>query len=143
MYSRDFPPPIFGSHLSNDGSRVIVQTLFSVFCLDQHGKMLWNYNGTGTNPIHVATSSDASHVAVTDTQLRLLNGQGRILWNSTSITNLVQSLIVSPDAKYVAVGTAMDGHPRPLSLSNNTGSPPWSRADDRNPPSTPFYAHQS
>ena len=143
VYSRDFPPPIFGSHLSNDGSRVIAQTPFSVFCLDHHGMMLWNYNGTSTNLIHVATSSDASRVAVADTQLRLLNGQGRILWNSTSITNLVQSLVITPDAKYVAVGTAIDGNHGTLYLFNNTGSLLWSRAEDSNPSSIAFSGDES
>ncbi len=143
VYSRDFPPPIFGSHLSNDGSRVIAQTPFSVFCLDQHGKMLWNYNGTSGNFIHVTTSSDASRVAVADTQLRLLSGQGRILWNSTSITNLVQSLIISPDAKYVAVGTAIDGNHGTLYLFNNTGSVLWSRAEDSSPSSIAFSGDES
>ena len=143
VYSRDFPPPIFGSHLSNDGSRVIVQTPFSVVCLDQHGKMLWNYNGTSGNLIHVAASSDASHVAVTDTQLRLLSGQGRILWNSTSITSLIQSLVITPDAKYVAVGTAIDGNHGTLYLFNNTGSLLWSRAEDSNPSSIAFSGDES
>jgi len=143
VYSRDFPPPIFGSHLSNDGSRVIAQTPFSVFCLDQHGKMLWNYNSTGTNLIHVSTSSDASRVVVADTQLRLLNGQGRILWNSTSISSLVQSLVITPDAKYVAVGTAIDGNHGTLCLFNNTGSLLWSRAEDSNPTSIAFSGDES
>jgi hypothetical protein len=143
VYSRDFSLPIFGSHLSDDGSRVIAQTAFSVFCLDQHGMMLWNYNSTGTNLIHVATSSDASRVAVADAQLRLLSGQGRTLWNSTRITNLVQSLVITPDAKYVAVGTAIDGNHGTLYLFNNTGSLLWSRAEDSNPSSIAFSGDES
>jgi len=142
-YNRLYPAPIFGSHLSNDGSRVIAQTPFRVFCLDQHGVMLWNYNGTGTDPIHVATSSDASRVAVADAQLRLLNGQGRILWNSTSITNLVQSLVITPDAKYVAVGNAIDGNHGTFYLFNNTGSLLWSRSEDSNPSSIAFSGDES
>ena len=143
VYSRNFPPPIFGSHLSNDGSRVIAQTPFSVFCLDQHGKMLWNYNGTSGNLIHVTASSDASRVAVADTQLRLLSGQGRILWNSTSITSLIQSLVITPDAKYVAVGSAIDGNHGTLYLFNNTGGLLWSRVEDSNPSSIAFSGDES
>jgi hypothetical protein len=143
IYNRLYPAPIFGSHLSNDGSRVIAQTPFRVFCLDQHGMMLWNYSGTSGNPIHVATSSDASRVAVADEQLRLLSSQGRILWNSTSITNLVQSLVITPDAKYVAVGTAIDGNHGTLYLFNNTGNLLWSHAEDSNPSSIAFSGDES
>src|SRR5438132_9235248 len=105
--------------------------------------MLWNYNGTSTNLIHVATSSDASRVAVADTQLRLLSGQGRILWNSSIITNLVQSMVITPDAKYVAVGTAIDGNHGTLYLFNSTGSLLWSRVEDSNPSSIAFSGDES
>ncbi|HVH15029.1 MAG TPA: hypothetical protein VNA15_04845 [Candidatus Angelobacter sp.] len=84
--------------------------------------MLWTYSRASPSLLHVDISSDASRVVVADAQLRLLSGQGIILWNSTSITNLVESLVITQDAKYVAVGTAIDGNHGTLSLFNNTGN---------------------
>ena len=126
-------PPIFGLQLSSDGSRTIAETPSSILCFDYRGQILWNYNSTTRGLIHMAASSNASYVALFDTQLRLLNGQGKTLWNYSGVLNLVQSLVITPDARYVAVGTAIDGTHGSLYLFNNTGNVLWSRSADSNP----------
>ena len=134
--SSGFQQPIFSVQLSNDGSKVIADNSRGTLFFDNKGRLLWTYNSTTQGLSKTVASSNGSYVAEMDSQpgsgygpnhLDLFNDQGKTLWNSTIIANVVQSLAISQDARLVAVGSGPDGNHGTLYLLNITGSLLWSR----------------
>jgi hypothetical protein len=126
--------PIFQVQLPSDGSRVLGTTQSSALYFDTRGKLLWSHNATGTQFVHTAASSNASYVAVADyypgsgylpNQLHMFNSQGRILWNSSAVTDGIDGFAMSRDGRYLAVGSGPSGNNGTLYLYNNTGSLLW------------------
>jgi hypothetical protein len=131
-----FRLPIFQVQLSSDGSNVLGATQSSALYFDTHGKLLWSHNATSTQFAHTAASSNMSRVAVADyypgsgyppNQLHLFNSQGRILWNSSAVTDGIDGFAMSHDGRYLAVGSGPSGYNGTLYLYNNTGSLLWTR----------------
>ena len=133
---RQFQLPIFQVQLSSDGSRVVGTTQSSTLCFDDHGKLLWSHNATSTQFVRASASSNESYVAVADyypgsgyppNQLRMFNSQGRTLWNSSTVTDVIDGFAMSHDGKYLAVGSGPSGTNGTLYLYNNAGGLLWTR----------------
>ncbi len=134
--SGQFRLPVFRVQLSSDGSSVVGTTQSSALYFDNHGKLLWSHNATSTQFVHTAASANASYVAVADyypgsgyppNQLHMFSGQGRILWNSSAVTDVIDGFAMSRDGRYLAVGSGPNGENGTLYLYNNTGSLLWTR----------------
>jgi hypothetical protein len=129
-----FAPPIFTVKLSSDGSRVVANNGYGTLILDNLGRLLWSHGNPTLS--HTVASSNASYVAEVDSGsgyayasnlLELFNSQGKTLWNSTIVRDVVESLTMSQDARYIAVGSGPDGYHGTLYLYNITGSLLWTR----------------
>ena len=128
-------PPSFRVMLSQDASRVVVDTGTGVLVLDSLGHLLWSYAPNCIETVCTwltLASADASFIVNINDDIHAFNGNGVSLWNSSRIPepDLVNG-VMSRDGKYVLLEWYNYWDPTnrqpTLMLLNNTGANIWNR----------------
>ena len=133
-YPGEWGPPMFKVMLSQDGTRVVVDTGTGTLVFDSLGRLLWSYTPNCTYtvcPWLTLASANASFIVSINDQIHAFDGSGVSLWNSSSIPQpILVNGVMSKDGKLLVLEWenyfAANKQPT-LILLDNTGVDLWNR----------------